>query len=94
MDSVSDAIRICFTKTKKKQTELARRWQTSPQAISNKFYRDYWSADELVDLARFFSAKLIIKFPDGIEIPITTDQPPRSKLDEQQDVEPGPKPDA
>ena len=77
---VSDSIKMCLTKTKRKQTELATRWDTTPQAISNKFYRDYWSADELVDLADFFGAKLIYKFPDGQEIPVQTDEPPRAKL--------------
>lgn len=77
---VSDSIKMCLTKTKRKQTELADRWCTTPQAISNKFYRDYWSADELVDLADFFGAHLVFKFPDGQEIPVLTDEPPRAKL--------------
>ena len=73
MATVSDAIRICFSKTRRKQTELARRWNTSPQVISNKFYRDYWSGDEMADLAKFFSCQLVFKFPDGMEIPVKTD---------------------
>ena len=81
MASVSDSIRMCFIKTKLKQVDLASRWSTSRQAISNKFYRDYWSADELADLARFFGAQLVFKFPDGMEIPVLTDSAPRAKLE-------------
>ena len=68
---------MCFTKSRRKQIELARRWHTSRQAVSNKFYRDYWSADELVDMAKFFGAKLIFKFPDGMEVPVETSEAPR-----------------
>lgn len=77
MSSVSDSINLCFAKSKKKKLDLAARWHTSRQAVSNKFYRDYWSADELVDLARFFGADLIFRFQDGMEVPVTTDAPPR-----------------
>lgn len=81
MATVSDAIRMVFTKSKCKQTNLAARWFTTRQAISNKFYRDYWSADELVDVARFAGASLVFKFPDGMEIPIITDSAPRLSVE-------------
>ena len=77
MASVSDTVRIVLTKAKLKQTQLAQRWNTSRQAVSNKFYRDYWSADELVDLARFAGCQLVFKFPDGTEIAAETDSAPR-----------------
>ena len=90
MATISDALRMCFTKSKRKQVELATRWNTSRQAISNKFYRDYWSADELADLADFFDAQLIFKFRDGMEIPVTTDEPPRAIMPQQDpDIRPG-----
>lgn len=82
MNTVSDSIKMCLTKSKLKQVDLADRWHTTRQAISNKFYRDYWSADELADLAKFFGAQLIFKYPDGQEIPVTTDVAPRSNLPE------------
>lgn len=84
MATVSDALHLCFVKARRKQTELAARWNTSRQAISNKFYRDYWSADELVDLGKFFGAKLVYRFPDGMEIPVTTNVQPRASVEKPQ----------
>lgn len=78
---VSDSVRMILLKSKRKQAELADRWKTTRQAISNKFYRDYWSADELCDLARFTGSQLVFRFPDGQEILVETDEAPRSKLE-------------
>lgn len=77
MTCVTDSIRMVLAKAKLKQADLGRHWKTSRQAVSNKFYRDFWSADELVDIARFAGCKIAFVFPDGMEIPIETDSDPR-----------------
>ena len=84
MSCVSDAIRMVLTKSKRKQVELGNRWSTTRQAVSNKFYRDYWSADELVDIAKFVGCRLVFKFPDGMEIQIDTDSAPRLSVEKAQ----------
>ena len=84
MANVSDTIRTVLAKAKRKQSDLGLRWNTSRQAVSNKFYRDYWSADELVDIAKFTGCRLVFQFPDGVELPVDTDSAPRLSAEKAQ----------
>jgi len=79
--TISDSIRIALAKAKKKQSDLGAHWFTTRQVVSNKFYRDYWSANELADIAKFAGCKLIFKFPDGTEIAVETDEAPRLSVE-------------
>jgi len=84
MACVSDAVRAVLAKSRKTQTALGVRWNASRQAVSNKFYRDYWSTNELVDIARFTGCKLVFKFPDGTEVAVETDSAPRLSAEKAQ----------
>ena len=68
--SVSDAIRISLKKAKLSQTNLGSQWGKTPQVINNKMHFDRWTADELVRVVELTGAKLVIVFPDGVQIPI------------------------
>lgn len=84
MSRVSDAVRTCLAKARLSQKSLGDRWATSRQAVSNKFYRDYWSGDELADVAKFAGCQLVFKFPDGTEIQVATDAAPRLSAEKAQ----------
>lgn len=85
MSCVSDAVNAVLAKSRKTKTALGVRWNASRQAVSNKFYRDYWSTNELVDIARFTGSKLIFKFPDGTEIAVETDAAARLSVEKAQE---------
>ena len=74
---ISDSIELVLAKGKVKKIELGTHWNTTRQAVSNKFYRDYWSANELADIARLTGSKLMFVFPDGQQIYVDTDEPAR-----------------
>ena len=79
MASTAEAIRMCMAKTDTKYADIARRWNTTRQAVSNKAYRKSWSADELADIANMLGAQLVIRFPDGLDIRIDPDIPVRDQ---------------
>ncbi len=68
--NVSSAIRMALAKVNSSATKIAEPWGISRAAISNKFYRDSWSADDLVKLCHIIGAELLIRFPDGQEIKV------------------------
>ena len=70
MATVSQRIKQALVGCGKKQIELAEYFGISRQAMSNKFSRDSWSADELAKVADFVGGKLLIEMPDGQRIPI------------------------
>ena len=72
--NVSTAIRMALAKVNSSATKIAEPWGISRAAISNKFYRDSWSADDLVKLCHLIGAELLIRFPDGQEIKVDSDK--------------------
>ena len=72
--SVNRVLRMAMAKMELNQTELAEAWGISRQAINNKFMRNTWSAEEMVRLADTIGAKLILRFPDGQELPLLPDK--------------------
>lgn len=66
--SVSEAVRRAMKKGKLSQTELGRRWGTSPQVINNKLRQYGWNGDELAEIAAFTGGKLAFVYPDGEQI--------------------------
>ena len=81
---ISDTIRMALLKGGRSQADLAQRWGfTSRQAMNNKFARGSWSANELSNVAEFTGGKLIIRYPDGQEIPVA----PETDLTKKPDAE-------
>ena len=74
---ISDAIELVLAKAHVKKIALGTHWNTTRQAVSNKFYRDYWSANELADIAKLTGSQLMFVFPDGQQIIVATDEPAR-----------------
>ena len=56
------------------QAALAKSWGVSAQAINNKFYRDSWTAEDLMKVAEITGGKLAILYPDGQKILILPDE--------------------
>lgn len=68
---ISEVVRMALAKDKKKNVDLSRfLGLSSPTVLNNKFVRGSWSADDLAKVAAFTGGKLVIQYPDGIEIPV------------------------
>ena len=72
--SVSDSVRMAITKAGISQTELAKLWGTTPQAIYNKLNLERWSAADLVRIAEITGGRLAFVYPDGQQILIDTEE--------------------
>ena len=79
--SVSNTVRMAAAKVGMNQAALAKAWGISAQAINNKFYRDSWSAEDLVKLAGITGGKLALIYPDGQQLLFL----PEEKADAEQD---------
>jgi hypothetical protein len=67
--NISDCVNMALTKSKKRKSEMAEYWEVaSPAVINMKFVRDSWSGQDLVKLAEFTGAKLMLVYPDGDSI--------------------------
>ncbi len=82
--SVSDSVRMAITKAGISQTELAKLWGTSPQAIYNKLNLERWSAADLVRIAQITGGKLMFVYPDGQEILIDPVSGPKKETGTQE----------
>lgn len=68
---VSDVIKMALARAGKTQVEMMPVFGiSSRQAMNNKFARGSWSADDLAKVAAFTGGKLVIRYPDGFEIPV------------------------
>jgi len=76
MATVSQRVKQALVGCGKKQIELADHFGISRQAMSNKFSRDSWSADELARVAAFVGGNLVIEMPDGQRIVV---DPPKTE---------------
>ena len=76
MATVSQRVKQALVGCGKKQIELADHFGISRQAMSNKFSRDSWSADELAKVADFVGGELVIEMPDGQRIVV---DPPKTE---------------
>lgn len=73
--SISDTIRMALIKGGITQVALAQKMGIgSRQAMNNRFARGSWSADDLASIAELTGGKLIIRYPDGQEIPVTPEE--------------------
>ena len=66
--TLAEAVRRALKKGKVSQTELGRRWGTTPQVINNKLRLNQWSGAELMQVASFAEGKLGIIYPDGEQL--------------------------
>ena len=66
--SVSDNVRMALNKAGISQTELAKQWGTTPQAIYNKLNLERWSAADLIRIAEMTGGRLAFIYPDGQQI--------------------------
>ena len=82
--TVSDSVRMALTKAGISQTELAKIWGTSRQAIYNKLNLERWSAKDLARIAEITGGKLNFVYPDGQQIPI---DPPAEIAEEKESGE-------
>ena len=64
----SEAVRVALEIGKKRQTDLAEFWGTTPQVINNKFRLKRWNATELAQIASFTGGRLAFVYPDGQQI--------------------------
>ena len=68
---ISDVVRMALVRGGKNQVELMRFFgMSTPSAMGNKFSRGSWSANDLAKVAAFTGGKLVIRYPDGMEIPV------------------------
>ena len=80
--TVSNAVRMAVAKKGMNQAELAKAWGVSAQAINNKFYRNSWSAEDLMKVADITGGKLAFLYPDGQQILILSEKPEIPEKDE------------
>ena len=72
--SVSASVRAALSMAKKRQLDLAALWETSPQAINNKFRLERWTGEELARVAALTGGKLAFVYPDGQQIFISSSE--------------------
>ena len=72
--SVSNIVRMAAMKKGMNQARLAEAWGASKQAINNKFYRDSWSAEDLMKVAEITGGRLAFVYPDGQQLFILPDE--------------------
>ena len=74
--TLAEAVRRALKKGKVSQTELGRRWGTTPQVVNNKLRLNQWSGAELMQVASLAEGKLAMIYPDGEQLLI---DPPEEK---------------
>ena len=73
--TISDCVRLALTKAKRKNTDLCQYLGlTKLQTLNNKFIRDSWSGKDLVKVAELTGAKLMLVYPDELNIQIRSDE--------------------
>ena len=75
MMSVSNTVRMAITGKGMSQATLAREWGLTTQAMNNKFYRDSWSAEDLIKVAEITGGKLALVYPDGQQLLFLAEDP-------------------
>ena len=63
--SISKKIKIMMVLGEKDHASLAECFGISKQALSNKFYRESFSAEELIKAAQFCGCELVATSPTG-----------------------------
>lgn len=71
--SISNKIRALMKMRGMKIQEVADKMGCSPQFISNRLYRDSFTAADLIKIAEVLDCTLSFTLPDGTEIRLTAD---------------------
>lgn len=66
--SATEKVKALLALSGKKQVELAKEFDMSPQTMSNKMARGSWSAADLAKVAAFCGCELAFVLPDGQKI--------------------------
>ena len=66
--SATEKVKALLALCGKKQVELAKEFDMSPQTMSNKMVRGSWSAADLAKVATFCGCELAFVLPDGQKI--------------------------
>ena len=69
--TISDVVRMALIKGSLSTLDLAPNIGVgSRNAVSTKLARESWTANELAIVAELSGGKLLIRYPDGQEIPV------------------------
>ncbi len=82
MMSASNTVRMAISRIGMSQSALAKDWGVSTPAINNKFYRNSWSAEDLMKVAEITGGKLAFVYPDGQQLYFTPEEPEAPKAEE------------
>lgn len=64
MNNISKVLKLVMKDHHVTQTEIAKLFGVSSQAINNKFSRDAWNADEVVKVLEYMNCRLVIESGD------------------------------
>ena len=81
--AVSTKVKALLNLSGKDHTGLATYLGISKQALSNKFYRDSFSAADLVKVAEYTESCLSFVFPDGNKVVIYSNDLKVARTNEQ-----------
>lgn len=70
---ITDKIKLIMKNKGVTNIQLANHLNMSPQSLSNKFYRDSFSVQDLIEILDFLECKLIIVPKPNIEIVLSLD---------------------
>ncbi len=77
--NISDGVRMALKKAGKSHLELCGLWGNTPQAMSNKFRLQRWTAQDLIRVGKFTGCKLALIYPDGEQILLQDPDEPESE---------------
>lgn len=70
---ITDKIKTIMKNKGVSNIQLANHLNMSPQSLSNKFYRDSFSVQDLIEILNFLECKLIIVPKPDVEIILSLD---------------------
>jgi transcriptional regulator with XRE-family HTH domain len=70
---ITDKIKLIMKNKGVTNIQLANHLNMSPQSLSNKFYRDSFSVQDLIEILDFLECKLVIVPKPNIEIVLSLD---------------------
>ena len=68
---VTTAVKVLLSMTGKKQLDLGKQFEMSPQSFSNKVREQRWSASDLIKVAEFTGSMLAFVLPNGETLILT-----------------------
>ena len=65
---ITDKVKALLALSDKKNIDLARHFNMTPQTMSNKMMLNRYTADELIKIAEFTGCRVAFVLPDGQHI--------------------------